>query len=91
MDEIFIKKFSYVYRSQYRKKTILSLTQGEKTPTEIGLYTNIRTNHISKILRELKEYEIVKCINEEMKMGRLYILTDWGEKIAEELQRREKH
>ena len=62
MDEKFIKKFSYVYRSQYRKKTILSLTQGEKTPTEIGLYTNIRTNHISKILRELKEYEIVKCI-----------------------------
>ena len=32
----------------------------------------IRTNHISKVLRELKAHELVECINPEVRKGRLY-------------------
>ena len=39
-----------------------------------------------KSLKELKEAEVVECINEEARKGRLYRLTDWGDKIAEKLE-----
>ncbi|WP_369814541.1 hypothetical protein [Methanobrevibacter sp. YE315] len=54
-------------------------------PTQIASETGIRRNHISKVLRELKESGVAECINEEAKRGRLYRLTDLGEDIAENL------
>ena len=47
--------------------------------------TGILPNHISKVLKELKEAEIVECINPEVRKGRLYRLTDVGDEIAKEL------
>ena len=46
----------------------------------------IRTNHISKVLGELKAHELVECINPEVRKGRLYRLTDNGEVIVENLE-----
>lgn len=38
---------------------------------------------MSKVLKDLKEHEIVECLNEEMRKGRLYRLTEKGLKINE--------
>lgn len=51
-------------------------------PTQIAENSGIRTNHISKVLGELKAYELVECINPEAKKGRLYRLTEKGEDIV---------
>lgn len=45
----------------------------------------IRTNHISKVLSELKNEELVVCINEEARKGRLYKLTDDGVVVLNKL------
>ena len=43
----------------------------------------IQSGHVSKLLKELKKQNIIECINEDAKKGRLYRLTDEGIKIAD--------
>ena len=54
-------------------------------PSEIANDAEIFQNHISNTLRQLKEHGLVECINPEVKKGRLYRLTDKGEKIVNKL------
>ena len=57
-----------------------------KTPTAIAADAGIRINHISNVLKELKEAGVAECINEEARKGRLYRLTTTGEVIADNLE-----
>ena len=65
-----------------KKMLAHSLDGDVKIPTAIAKDSGIRTNHISKVLSELKAHELVECINPEVRKGRLYRLTDKGEKIT---------
>lgn len=85
MDDETLKKYAYVNISSYRAKAVKSLQNDLKIPTQIADETGIRRNHISKVLRELKESGVAECINEEAKRGRMYRLTSVGEDIAEKL------
>ena len=62
-----------------------ALKNETKIPTQIAKDAGIRSNHISKVLRELKEVGVAECINEEARKGRLYRLTDLGEEIAKKI------
>ena len=57
-----------------------------KIPSAIARDSGIRTNHISKVLSELKAHELVECINPEVRKGRLYRLTDKGEEVVENIE-----
>ena len=74
---------SYVKTSTYRYKVLDCLKkQNVATPTMISRETGIMINHMSNILRQLKDKGYVECINESSKKGRLYRLTSMGEVIA---------
>lgn len=81
-----LTEISYVQISQYRTKVMKALDGEVKIPSTIAKDSGIRTNHISKVLAELKDHELVECINPEVRKGRLYRLTDKGEKITENLE-----
>ena len=72
----------YIEKSQYRSKV---LANNAKMPSQIAKDTGIVQNHISNTLRQLKDHDLVECINPEVRKGRLYRLTDNGEKIIENL------
>ena len=72
------------------KKTLKSIGNNVKIPTNIAKDSGIRTNHISKVLSELKSKEIVECINEEARKGRLYRLTDTGKEVLESINEKRK-
>lgn len=55
-------------------------------PSQIAKNSGIRTNHISKVLSELKSHELVECINPEVRNGRLYRLTETGEEVVRNLE-----
>lgn len=76
-----LTEISYVKISKYRSKVMKSLDGDVKILTAIAKDSEIRPNHISKVLAELKEHELVECINPEVRKGRLYRLTNKGEKI----------
>ena len=75
----------YVKRSQYRSKILKSLADDVKMPSQIAKDTGIVQNHISNSLRQLKEHELVECINPEVRKGRLYRLTDKGESVSKNI------
>ena len=77
-----LTEISYVQISKYRTKVMKALDGEVKIPTDIANDSGIRTNHISKVLSELKAHELVECINPEVRKGRLYRLTDKGEKVT---------
>ena len=85
MDDETLKIFAYVSISSYRAKSLKALMDGKKTPTNIAKDSGIRLNHISNVLRELKEQDLVVCLNEDQKKYRYYELTELGEEIAEHL------
>ena len=84
-DEMLIE-ISYVQISKYREKVVKALDGETKIPTQIARDSDIRPNHISKVLAELKSHELVECINPEARKGRLYRLTDKGYEIVKNLE-----
>ncbi len=88
-DEL-LKLTSYVLISKYREKTLKSIGDNVKIPTHIAKDSGIRTNHISKVLSELKSKDIVECINEEARKGRLYRLTDTGKEVLDTINENEE-
>ena len=82
-----IDKCGYIVASSYRYKTLLELSNKKyETPTNLAHNTGIKVNHISKILRELKEKEMIKCVNENVRKGRLYCITDEGKAVMKLVQ-----
>ena len=81
-----LKEISYVKISQYRTNVMKSLDGDVLIPTQIARNSDIRPNHISKVLAELKAHELVECINPEVRKGRLYRLTEHGEDVVKNLE-----
>ena len=81
-----LTEISYVQISQYRTKVMKALEGEVKIPSNIARDSGIRTNHISKVLGELKNHELVECINPEVRKGRLYRLTETGEEVVKNLE-----
>ena len=80
------KLVEYVNKSSYRLRVLKSLGNDAKMPKEIANDSGILPNHISNVLRQLKDKEIVECINPEVRKGRLYRLSDNGLDVLEELE-----
>ena len=86
IDDETLKTYAYVSISSYRVKTVKALADEAKMPTVIAKDADILPNHISKVLKELKEVGVAECINPEVRKGRLYRLTDLGDEIANNLK-----
>lgn len=82
-----ISKMGYVLCSQHRQNIVKNLYQNKiSIPSKIAKDTGILPNHISFYLKQLKENNIVECINESDRKGRMYRLTDTGNEIVKELE-----
>ena len=80
-DEKKYKIIGYVIASKYRLNILKSLNDTVKTPSLIAKDIDLRTNHVSNVLKDLKENNLVVCLNEEAHKGRLYKNTDLGIEI----------
>ncbi|MBQ2654636.1 MAG: transcriptional regulator [Methanobrevibacter sp.] len=85
MDDETLKVYGYVNISTYRARAVKALEEGEKTPTNIAKDSGIKINHISNVLRQLKECQVAECLNEEAHKNRIYRLTDVGQEVAKHL------
>lgn len=80
---------SWILRGSQRR-VIFQVIKGKMIPAQIyqesrKINEKITRNNVSDILREMKEQELVECINPQEKKGRIYQLTKKGLKIKEEL------
>ena len=87
MDEKLIIPYSSVIASRNKRGIILVLHDRILTPSDIAGELDIRINHISNYLTELKNRKLVVCLNENSRKGRLYQLTELGKQIFIELKK----
>jgi predicted transcriptional regulator len=80
---------SLLKSSEYRLKITQAIGNGTLTPSELANKINIRLNHVSLFLRELKNKKLVKCLNEESRKGRLYELTELGKNAINKLNQKQ--
>lgn len=85
MNKQTIDLLGYIKASTYRQKVLKSTYNNIKTPSEIESETGIRINHVSNIIIQLKEKELIECLNDDAKKGRLYTTTDLGNTISKYL------
>lgn len=85
-DEKKYKIIGYVIASKYRLNILKSLNDTVKTPSLIAKDIDLRTNHVSNVLKDLKEKNLVVCLNEEAHKGRLYKNTDLGIEILKYIE-----
>ncbi len=75
----------FVKISPYRTNTLKSLNDDLKIPSQIAKEINVKTSQVSAALSDLKKYDLVVCVNDEVRKGRLYKCTDLGKEILEKL------
>ena len=76
----------YIKVSPIRYKTITTIKTSYYMPSEIAKITGFRTTQISNALHDLKEKNLVVCMNENARKGRLYKNTELGLEILEKLE-----
>ncbi|RBQ24497.1 hypothetical protein ALNOE001_01520 [Candidatus Methanobinarius endosymbioticus] len=81
MDKETIDAISYVQMSKYRMKVLIDLKEGLKIPSIIAESTDIRINHVSRTLKELKDKNLITVLNPEKTQGRLYQITNLGKEV----------
>jgi len=76
MDDEKLKLLGYVISSAYRTEVMKTLIEKPKIPSKIAADIGIKQNHISNVLNQLKEKELIRLINPEVRKGRI-IWIDW--------------
>ena len=87
IDTSIASQVAYVLASSYRENVINELHKNMGMPKVIAENCGIRTNHISKVLKELSGIDLVVCINPESRKGRIYKLTELGNNVWNELSK----
>ncbi|MBQ9026041.1 MAG: transcriptional regulator [Methanobrevibacter sp.] len=87
-DEI-LNSLGYLMASSYRLSVIKYIGKGVKIPSDIAKQIGVRTNHISNVLADLKENNLVICLNEDAHKVRLYKNTELSLEILKYLQEME--
>jgi len=85
MDADVINAISFIRSSKRRTDVFMAIGKGMTMPSEIAKSTSMRVNHVSANLSDLKDHGLVICLNEDATKGRLYSLTDFGERIKDML------
>lgn len=79
-------KGGYVMSSKIRYNILISLKKSVETPTSLSTKNNIHISAVSRALRELKEKNLVQCLNKGRESKRkYYALTEEGLKIIEKI------
>ncbi len=76
----------YVNKSTYRVRTLKAIGRNVRIPKEIARDSGILQNHVSNVLRQLKDKGLVECLNPDVKKGRLYRLSEEGMDILDKLE-----
>ena len=78
----------FIKISKHREKVFRTLKNGSKKPSDIAKETGLHINNVSYSLKQLVAKELVYLLNPEDKKGRLYKLTEMGEKLMKELTKK---
>jgi len=84
------KKYAWVRRGKRRFETLMVLYKENRplTVNDIHVRSKIAISQASATIAELLEANLIKCLNPEDKIGRLYTISDEGKRIISQLEDR---
>ena len=77
----------FIKISPTRYRTLKCLRGNHLMPTEISKKTGLTPAQVSTALHDLKKVNAVRCMNENVKKGRIYQCTDLGLEIMDILDK----
>ena len=80
------KLYSFVIRGKYRKMILLALDI-ERTPSEISKITQIHLSHVSRSLSELNQKRLIKCLNPEDHIGKVFRISKIGKELINQINK----
>lgn len=75
-----------VKSSRHRTKIIELLSKSPKTPKELAEQTVLNISNLSNYLSDLQGMGLIICLNDKLKKGRIYTLTDAGKEVYHHLK-----
>ena len=78
-----LDKCGFIYSSSRRKSILLALAEKPSTPSQLKGRTKVHMSHVSNILKDLVDEDIIICVNPHRMKGKIYRLTETGKKIVE--------
>ncbi len=85
------EKYSQVIRSKKRIQILESIELNPLTPSQIAHKTGFYISHVSNILNLLERLGIVQCLTPEVSKGKLFISTDLGKNIINQIKKTKKN
>ena len=83
--------FGYALR-QRNRLVVISICKGPKTVSEIAKdVVDLSSSQCQGIVQGLKKRGIIECINPEVKIGKIYALSEKGEKIVENMKKHKEY
>lgn len=80
-------EIGFVISSRYRVAVLRRLAEGPATPSQLASDSGLAIAHISRALRRLRDRDLVELlVSEDRKKGRVYGITEKGERIWEQIQ-----
>lgn len=80
----------FIKASKIRCNIVFLILNRAMTPKEIQKELNLHFPQVSLALKELQDRELIECINEGLKKGRLYILSTRGQELIPTLKNLEQ-
>lgn len=79
----------WIIRSKNRPEVLKVLTIPQN-PSRVAKKLKISLTHASKTVRELNSKNLIKCLNDKNKVGRIYGITEEGKEILKYIEKIEK-
>ena len=76
---------SFVFSSELRCKILLELNKSKNTPKQLSISLKHPISHVSKALKQLNERKLVECLTPNRRKGRLYVITEFGSQVLDEI------
>jgi hypothetical protein len=75
---------SDIKSSKYRQEALYIFMKSKeaKTPSKISKILGIEVSHTCKILNDLKNHELIICINEKDKKNKIHEISELGRSIG---------
>ena len=83
--EIIWNLVGFILASKNRINILQYLNKNSSLPSHISKKLNIPIGHTSNLLKGLKNKNLVKCLNPDLKKGRIYSITELGKEINNEI------
>jgi len=80
----YLNIISDIKSSKYRKEALKIFMKSEevKTPSEMSKILGIGVSHTCKILNDLKNHDLIICINEKDKKNKKHEISELGKNIG---------